>query len=176
MSHIYLTQEIARNMNKKYPGIFPRLPYPMIHGDTGKIMSLSDPTKKMSKSESDKGTVYILEAFKKITEKIKKATTDAEQIVKYDVENKPGVSNLIAIYSSLSDKSYSKIEKEFEGKTYKDFKEKLLQLLEAELIPLQYRVNNISDEQAIKVLEQDEEFVTTCEKVNMNRIKGIIGL
>lgn len=176
MSHIFLTQEIARNMNKKYPNIFPVIPGPLVQVNSDKIMSLSDPTKKMSKSESDKGTIYILEDFKNISEKIRKATTDAEQIVKFDPENKPGVSNLISIYSALTGKTFLDIENEFKGTTYKAFKDAILIALETELMPLQYRVNHISDEEVYRLLEKNEQIVEIQSRLNLDRILEVIGL
>ena len=86
-------------------------------------MDLQDPTKKMSKSsESQKGVIRLLDNIEDIRKKIMSATTDSDKSIKYDIDNKPGISNLINIYSVLSNKNITEIEDEFKDKNYGDFK------------------------------------------------------
>lgn len=122
--HIELAREIARNFNKKVKKIF-KIPKEYIL-ETGRIMSLSNPYKKMSKSEPE-GILGIFEPKEKIIEKIKKAVTDSDNQIIYNKATKPGISNLILIYKILTEKSIQEIEKEFKGVSYKDFKEKIIE-------------------------------------------------
>ena len=100
--HVELARDLADRFNKKYGDTF-KLPEPLITKEGTKIMDLQDPTKKMSKSsESKKGVIYLLDDLDIIRKKIMSATTDSDNYIKFDVENKPGISHLINIYASLS--------------------------------------------------------------------------
>ena len=99
--HVELARNIAERFNKTYGDTF-KIPSPLIPEVGAKIMDLSDPTKKMSKSDiSGKGVIYLLDDEKVLRKKIMSAVTDSENKVYYDPENKPGISNLLTIYSSL---------------------------------------------------------------------------
>ena len=120
--HVELCRDVAIRFNNKFGNTF-KVPEPLIPKVGARIMSLSDPTKKMSKSdETNKGCVYLLDNLKTARKKIMSAVTDSIGIVQYDPENQPGISNLMQIMSSLSDKSFEEITKEYEGKGYGDFK------------------------------------------------------
>ena len=115
--HVELARDIAVRFNKKYGETF-KIPEPLISKVGTKIMDLQDPTKKMSKSsENKKGVILLLDDIEITRKKIMTATTDSEMRVKYDVVNKPGISNLITIYSSLTNKSIIEIEKQFERRS-----------------------------------------------------------
>lgn len=123
--HVELTRDLAQKFNSKFGTTFV-LPTPAIPKTGGRIMSLVDPTKKMSKSDSNlNATIYLLDDLEKAKEKIMSATTDSGKEVKYDWANKPGITNLIEIYNQLGDKGVEEIEEEFVGKSYKDFKAKV---------------------------------------------------
>lgn len=120
--HLELTRNIAERFNKKYGDTF-KIPEPYTNENGTKIMDLIDPTIKMSKSnESKKGVIYLLDDIEVIRKKIMGATTDSESIVKFDKENKPGISNLINIYASLTGKTIEEVEYEFKDKNYGTFK------------------------------------------------------
>src|SRR5690606_16091179 len=120
--HLELTRDLAERFNKKYNDIFT-VPNVRIAKEGARVMSLQDPLKKMSKSDPNKKSyISLLDDPKQIEKKIKSAVTDSEGIVKYDKENKPGVSNLLSIYSILSGKTVAEIEGEYEGKGYGEFK------------------------------------------------------
>ena len=107
-------------------------------------MSLQDPTKKMSKSDTNnKATITLLDEPAQITKKIKSAVTDSEGIVKFDRENKPGVSNLLSIYSILSGESIQSLEEKYEGKGYGDFKSDLANVVVDALKPIQEKYNEL---------------------------------
>ena len=118
--HLELARDLAKKFNKRFSKIF-KIPEIYIQPETAKIMSLTNPSKKMSKSEPE-GCLEIFEKESVIKEKILKAVTDSETIIRYDPENKPGISNLMTIYKYLTKKSFSEIEDEFKNKTYYEFK------------------------------------------------------
>ncbi len=121
--HVELTRDIAERFNNTYGETFV-LPQPIIPTHGGRIRSLIDPTKKMSKSDNNpNATVWLLDEEETIRKKIKSATTDSGSEIKYDMESKPGISNLLDLYSQTSGKPVNEIEKECEGKRYGEFKE-----------------------------------------------------
>ncbi len=119
--HIELARDIAERFNSQYTPTFT-VPEPYMPAVGTKIMSLADPTKKMSKSDPNpSANINILDTKDEIIKKFKKAVTDSEALVKYDT-NRPGIANLMSIYSVFTGKSFDEIEKEFDGKGYGDFK------------------------------------------------------
>ena len=131
--HVELARDIAIRFNKKYGDTF-KVP-DFYYTDTEvKIMDLQDPTKKMSKSaENPKGVIKLLDDLDDVRKKIMKAATDSESIVRFDPENKPGVSNLMGIYAALTYKSMEEIEEEFKDQNYGTFKKAVADVVCAEL-------------------------------------------
>jgi len=121
--HVELTRDLAIRFNNKYGETFT-VPTPVMAKQGAKIKSLTDPNKKMSKSEvdGDKGCIYLLDDLNVARKKIMGAVTDSENKVRYDVINKPGISNLMTIYSCLTNKSLEEIENEFLDGGYGNFK------------------------------------------------------
>ena len=120
--HVELARDIAIRFNKKYGDTFV-VPEPVITSVGTKIMDLVDPTKKMSKTEDNpKGVIGLLDDLNVARKKIMSATTDSEMSVRFDPENKPGISNLINIYASLTGISISEIEEKFKESNYGEFK------------------------------------------------------
>ena len=122
--HVELTRDIAERFNHIYGDVF-KIPEPYIPKVGARVMSLSDPTSKMSKSDKDpNGSVYLMEKPEDIMRKFKRAVTDSDtqRCVRYDPEHKPGVSNLMSIYSAVTGKNYEEIEREFDGQGYGAFK------------------------------------------------------
>src|SRR5699024_6660371 len=120
--HLELTRNLAERFNNRFGNTFviPEIQIPKVGA---RIMSLQDPTKKMSKSDDNvRGFISMLDTPKQIEKKIKSATTDSEGIVKYDKENKPGISNLLTILSSCTGKTITELENKFKGSGYGDFK------------------------------------------------------
>lgn len=143
VSHIYLTKLQAETFNKRFGSIFV-LPKPLLTNYGAKIMSLSDPTKKMSKSESDTGTIFLTDTEETIRLKIKKALTDSENKVYYDPNKKPGISNLMVIYSCLTNKTLEDIEETFkEALDYRPFKKAVADAIVNELTMLQKKILEI---------------------------------
>ena len=119
--HLELARDVATRFNQIYSDTFT-IPEGYINRDTMKIMSLAEPTSKMSKSDPNQNAVvYILDSKDDIIRKFKKAVTDSDSVVKYG-EDKPGVSNLMTVYKAFTGKSFEEIEREFAGRGYGDFK------------------------------------------------------
>ncbi len=136
--HVELCRDVAERFNQLYPGTFT-VPEPVIPKHGMKIMSLAEPTKKMSKSdENTNAVVYILDDRDTIIRKFKRAVTDSGSEIKY-AEDKPGVSNLISIYSCFTGKTVEEIEREFAGVGYGDFKAAVGEITADALAPVQKR-------------------------------------
>ena len=120
--HVEICRDIATRFNGIYGEVF-KLPEPYIPPVGARVMSLTSPENKMSKSDKDQnGCIYMLEKPEDIMRKFKKAVTDSEACVRYDPAAKPGVSNLMQIYSVAAGKTFEEIEREFDGRGYGDFK------------------------------------------------------
>lgn len=146
--HLELTRDIADRFNGIYGNVF-KVPEPFIGKKGANIMSLQEPAKKMSKSDTNaKSFILLTDTADVITKKIKSAVTDSEAKVYYNKENKPGVSNLMEIYSVCTGKTFEEIEDEFTGKGYGDFKSATAEALVEELKPVQERFNRLSGEKA----------------------------
>lgn len=146
--HVELARDIAIRFNKMYGDIFV-VPEPLISETGTKIKDLKNPTKKMSKSEENpNGVILLLDDEKKIRKKIMGATTDSDMSVHFDEQNKPGISNLMNIYSALTDHTIEEIEKEFEGENYGTFKKKVADVVVDVLTKIQARYQELmtSDE------------------------------
>ncbi|MFA7142150.1 MAG: tryptophan--tRNA ligase [Candidatus Paceibacterota bacterium] len=126
--HIEFTRNTAIRFNKQFGETFP-IPKELAFKSSEKIMSLKNPALKMSKTDDQKGCITLFEEKESIRKKIMSAKTDEESIIRFDTENKKGISNLLAIYSAFSNKSIADIEKDYEHKNYARFKEDLAELL-----------------------------------------------
>ncbi len=136
--HVELCRDIANRINQIYPGLFT-VPEPIMAKSGKKIMSLAEPTKKMSKSdENTNAIVYILDDKDTIIRKFKRAVTDSDSEIRFS-EEKPGVSNLMTIYSCFTGKNYDEIEREFAGMGYGDFKLAVGEATADALAPVQTR-------------------------------------
>ncbi|MGM0844309.1 MAG: tryptophan--tRNA ligase [Bacillota bacterium] len=159
--HLELTRDLAERFNRKYNDIFT-IPEVRIPKVGARVMSLQDPLKKMSKSDpNQKAFITLLDTPKQIEKKIKSAVTDSDGIVKFDKENKPGVSNLLSIYSILTETSIEELELKYEGKGYGDFKGDLAEVVVNTLTPIQERYNELIDS-----IELDEILDKGAEKAN----------
>ncbi len=137
--HVELTRDLAERFNSRYGQTFT-VPKPVIQKDTARIYDLQNPTSKMSKSsESDAGVLWLLDEPSKTAKKIMRAFTDAEGSVRFDREEKPGVSNLLTIYSALTGRSIEQLESEYAGRGYGDFKKGLAEVVVAEFGPVRER-------------------------------------
>jgi len=145
--HIELTRDIAERFNNIYGDVFT-IPEPYIKKTGARIMSLQDPTKKMSKSdENPNASIFLLDDTDTIIRKFKRAVTDSDNEIRYS-EEKPGISNLIEIYSIAAGKTIEETEKEFEGKGYGEFKLAVGEAVANMLKPIQTRFEELSKDKA----------------------------
>lgn len=175
--HVELARDIAIRFNKKYGETF-KIPEPLINNIGTKIMDLQDPTKKMSKSsENQKGVIRLLDDEKTIRKKIMSATTDSDMQVIFDKDNKPGISNLINIYASLSNLTIKEVEQKFTGYNYGNFKKEVADLVVIELTNIQERYNKIINSKELdEILDKGKEKTTKIAKVKYELLKNKIGL
>ncbi len=140
--HVEICRDIATRFNQLYPGTFT-IPEPVISQSGMKIMSLADPTKKMSKSDENvNAVVYILDDRDTIIRKFKRAVTDSDSCVRY-AEGKHGINNLMSVYSCFTGKGFDEIEREFDGRGYGDFKIAVGEVCADALAPVQQKYNEI---------------------------------
>ena len=145
--HVELCRDIATRVNQIYPDLFT-VPDPIMPKSGKKIMSLAEPTKKMSKSDENvNALVYILDDRDTIIRKFKRAVTDSGSEVRFS-EDKPGVSNLMTVYSCFTGKEMDEIEREFDGKGYGDFKLAVGEVTADALAPVQARFAELMNDKA----------------------------
>lgn len=141
--HLEITRDIAERFNKIYGETFV-IPEPYIRKSTARIMGLQDPTSKMSKSSTNPNDVIFLDDEPEvIMKKFKKAVTDSENVVKYDPQNKPGISNLMCIYGAVTGKNEKEIEEEFAGLGYGAFKTAVGEKVVEKLKPVQEKYKEL---------------------------------
>ena len=144
--HLELTRNIAERFNANYGEIFP-IPEKTSGKSGARLMSLRHPENKMSKSSDDiNGTIYFNDKKDNILKKFKSSVTDSENIVRYDPKNKPGISNLIEIYSAVNDKEISDTEKEFENSQYGEFKIAVAETVVDYLDPIKKNFDDLTSE------------------------------
>lgn len=174
--HIEITRDIADRVNKRYGEIL-RIPEFTTNKEATRIMSLTDPTKKMSKSdEGDNSRINILDTSEQIRAKFAKATTDSGNEIKFDRENKPGISNLLNILSACTTRSVAELEKDYTGKTYGEFKKDVAEAVVTLLAPFQARYNEISDDYVFQILREGAEKVAPRAQATLKRVKDAVGL
>jgi len=175
--HVELTREIARRFNRRFGEIF-KIPKALLPKAGSKIYSLTEPTKKMSKSDSSHTYISLFDKPEAIKEKIMSATTDSGKEIKYDQKSKPGISNLLTIYSLFSERSIKEIEKEFKGKGYQVFKEKLAQLLIEKLEPFRRKKKELETRKDYlqNVLADGRKRAQVIAKETMKKVRGAMGL
>ena len=173
--HVELTRDLVNRFNNRYGDILT-MPKPEMRKVGARIMSLSDPTKKMSKSDP-KGDIFLKDDLAVVRKKIMSAVTDSGSEVKYDVENKPGISNLLTIYASLKDISIEEAEKEFVGYRYGDFKKAVADVVVNELETFQKKYREILESKAYeKVLLEGAKKANEVANKTLNRVKKAVGL
>ena len=175
--HLELTRNLAERFNNRFNDIFT-IPEVRIPKVGARIMSLQDPTKKMSKSdENEKGFISMLDTPKKIEKKIKSAVTDSEGVVKFDKENKPGVSNLLTIYSSCTGESVETLEAKYEGRGYGDFKQDVAEAVIQLLEPIQKKYEKLIESPELDdILDQGAEKASIPANKTLKKAKKAMGL
>ena len=175
IQHVELCRDIAKRFNAEYGEVF-KIPTVIVKKEGARIMALDEPTKKMSKSSKVIGSyIALLDEPELAAKKIMRATTDTEAIVKFDKENKPGISNLLTIYSVLDGRTIKQLEKAYEGKGYGDFKKDLAEVVTEFLTAYQQRYNSYTDEEVKKILAAGAEKVRPIAEKTLNEVKQKIG-
>ena len=175
VQHVELTRDLVNRFNNRYGDVLT-MPKAELRKVGKRIMSLSDPLVKMSKSDP-KGDIFLKDEPAVIRKKIMSAVTDSGSEVKFDVENKPGISNLLTIYSAMKDISIEEAEKRFEGYRYGDFKKAVADAVIEELEPFQNRYRQIiADKSYIKALEDGAEKAREVANKTLLRVQKAIGL
>ena len=175
--HLELARDIVDRFNQLYPDTFT-MPEPIIAKSGAKIMSLAEPTQKMSKSdENENAVVRILDAPDAIMRKFKRAVTDSDSEIRFDPENKPGVSNLLTIYSCFSGKSIEEAEREFDGKGYGDFKAAVGQVCCEKLIPVQEEYRRILADKAYleEVMKKGADEASYYARKTLSKVRRKLG-
>ena len=175
--HLELARDLAIRFNNRYGETFV-VPEPLIPKKGARIMDLQDPSKKMDKSsDNEKGCIFLLEPLNSIKKKIKGAVTDLETCVRFDKEEKPGISNLMTIYSTITDLSFSDIETKYAGKGYGDFKSDLAEIVACEIATVQEKFNKIiSSKELDDILDKGKERATLIANEKVDRVFKKIGL
>lgn len=175
--HVELARDIAIRFNNKYGNIF-KVPEPLINEVGTKIKDLKDPTKKMSKtSDSPAGVISMFDDEKTITKKIMGATTDSDNLVKYDPENKPGISNLINIVCSLTNKSIKDVENEFINSGYGEFKKYVASVVVDTVLTIQNKYNAILNSRELdEILDKGMNETIKLAKTKFELMKEKMGV
>ena len=178
--HVELTRDVANRFNNLYGETF-KIPEPYIPKVGARVMSLTSPENKMSKSDHDQnGCVYLMDEPEVIMRKFKRAVTDSdtEKCVRFDAENKPGVSNLMQIYAACTGKDYAAIEAEFDGLGYGAFKPKVGEAVVETLRPLREESLRIMQDKAYleSVYKAGAEKASYVANKTMRKVKKKIGL
>ena len=175
--HVELTRDLAIRFNNKYSKTFT-VPEPLVAKVGARIMSLQDPSKKMSKSdETNKGCIYLLDDLKVARKKIMSAVTDSVGVIQLDKENQPGLYNLIEIASSLTNRSMEDIVLEFHDQGYGKLKGYVADVVCAELEKIQTRYNeSLASHTLEKVLEEGAKKAEKIAHETLEDVKKQVGL
>ncbi|MCL1991261.1 MAG: tryptophan--tRNA ligase [Defluviitaleaceae bacterium] len=175
--HMELTRDLAGRFNSKYGDTF-KIPEVFIPPQGARIMSLQDPTKKMSKSdENTKNFVLLTDELHVIQKKIKSAVTDSESTIGYDPVNRPGISNLLDIYSCLTGETIETLVAKYEGKGYGDFKSELAEVVVTTLEPIQQRMKDILQSGEIDdILDQGRDAAMKLAFKKLSKVNHKVGL
>ena len=175
--HLELTRDVATRFNNLYGEVF-RIPEPMIPPVGARIMSLKEPTKKMSKSdEAETNAIYLLDPVDTIVRKIKKAEMDSGNEIRFDIAEKPGVSNLMSILSASSGESFDSIVERYNGQGYGKFKQAVADAVVACLEPVQTRYQDIrADTDGLqRVLRDGAARASKAADATLARVHDVLG-
>ncbi len=175
--HLELTRDLAQRFNHRYKKTF-RLPEPYILKATAKILDLQDPSAKMSKSASAPGGIIeMLDDPKVSAKKIRSAVTDSGSEISFDADKKPGISNLLTIYSALAERSISSLEEEYAGRGYGDLKKDLAEVVIDFVTPFRNRTLELLDDQGhlTAVLKKGQEQATEVAEATLRDVHQRVG-
>ena len=174
--HVELARDIAKRFNNDYGKIFV-IPEAIVRKDGARIMSLTDPSKKMAKSDGAMNAyIALLDEPEAAKKKIMKAVTDSGTDIDYDPENKPALANLLTIYASLGNRQIPRLVRDYAGKGYGDFKKDLADIVANFLTAFQDKFNRISDDEARAILEQGRAAASAIAEEKLEKVRQAIGV
>ncbi|MBS7530073.1 tryptophan--tRNA ligase [Hazenella sp. IB182353] len=175
--HLELTREVAERFNRDYQDVL-KIPEPLIGKVGARIMALDQPEKKMSKSaDSDFNYITLLEDPKKIEKKLKRAVTDSENVIRYDPETKPGVSNLLVMNSLLTQTPIHTLVQQYEGEGYGRLKKDLIEIMMDHLTPIQQKYAEIrQSEELVRILKNGAEKANAVAEDTLRKMKDAMGI
>jgi tryptophanyl-tRNA synthetase len=174
--HLELTRDLADRFNSRYGEVFP-LPERITPEIGARVMSLQTPTAKMSKSDaSAKATIYLTDSSEEIVKKIKVAVTDTGSEVSYDWESKPGISNLLEIFSHFTDRPIDDLVDEFGSAGYGHFKSAVAEAVAEGVRPIREAYEAISDAEASRVMEESASKASVSADATIALVKDAVGL
>jgi tryptophanyl-tRNA synthetase len=174
--HLEVTRDLAERFNNRFGDVFP-IPDAYIPETSARVMSLTDPTAKMSKSDANvKASISILDDPDVVRKRIKSAVTDSDPIVRYDVDEKPGISNLLEIMSACTDRSIDDLVAQYGDGGYGAFKEAVAEALVEELAPIRSAYNELSNGDVRQVLHDSGEKGRALAEPLMAEVRKVTGL
>lgn len=174
--HVELARDIAQRFNNEFAKVFS-IPQAVVKKEGARIMSLQDPSKKMSKSDDNQNNcIALLDDIEAAKKKIMRAVTDSGSDIVYDPINKPALSNLLTIYAILGGREIKRLEKDYIGKGYGDFKKDLAGVVEKFLTNFQDKFNKITDEQVLNILEDGRIKANAIAAKKLEEVKKLIGV
>lgn len=174
--HVELTRDIAKRFNNEYSPCFV-IPEAIVRKEGARIMSLGDPSKKMSKSDSNANNyISLLDNTELARKKIMKAVTDSGTEIDYDPINRPALANLLTIYAQLGNRQIKRLVKDYQGKGYGEFKRDLAEVVVKFLLDFQNKFNKISDLDAQATLEKGRVQAEKIVKIKMEEVRKVIGV
>ena len=174
--HLELTRNLAERFNSNYGEIFP-IPEKTSGKSGARLMSLRHPENKMSKSSDDiNGTIYFNDEKDNILKKFKSSVTDSENIVRYDLENKPGISNLIEIYAAVNGKEISETEKEFENSQYGEFKVAVAETVIEYLDPIKKNFDDLTNDNLKDFAVSNIKSAKDSAQKTINEVEEALGI
>ena len=175
--HIELMRSLAKKFNQKFGQTFKE-PASLILKEGSKIMSLQDPKRKMSKSDEPKSCIFLFDSPEDIQKKVSSAQTDSGKDIIYNITKKPGISNLLTIYSLLNNKPIKKIEEDFKGKSYAEFKKSLAEIIINYLEPFRRKQKELLTREVYvqEILKKGQSRAQTIAQETMKEVKDKMGL
>ncbi len=176
LQHIELTRDLAKRFNSHFGETFV-IPQGLVKKEGARIMGLDDPTKKMSKSSPNPANfIALLDSPEVAKKKIMRAVTDSGSEIKYDPKNKPAISNLLTIYSLLTNQTIKNLEKKYQGQGYGNFKKDLAEVVGIFLTDFQKKYHRLSDHQVTRLLTNNAKKLQPLACATIARVKNNLGL
>ena len=174
--HIEMTRDLAERFNNRYGEVFP-IPEGMVPETAARVMSLTDPTAKMSKSDpNDKSRIDLLDSPDEIRKKIMSAVTDSDPTVRYDRAEKPGISNLLEIMAATTGRSIDDLVAEYGDGGYAAFKEAVAEAVIAELAPIRAAYEQLDDDEVARILQRGALDARTRAEGYQQEVRSAVGL